>query len=457
MKTNLTVLFSLVAAVACAAPSVTVKSVSQDAATRMVTVTYALADGPAVVTFSDVRAGGASIGAEHCRTVWGDINRRVVQPDGGDLKFTWAVDRDWPDHDLPVGQLSVALTAWPAGDGPDWMIVNLLVPDDISYCEREGQLPFGAVNQPACAAERLVLKMVRPQGREWLMGSPEGETGRDASTAAICSASGTEDVEMLGKETLHRVRLTKNYYLGVFPLTQGQYENVMASGYGKPETWGEASGSVLNVCRPSWCGPQFNGWVQNYKRRPVEYVSYATLVTPTGATPELSFFANLKAMTGVDFQLPTEAEWEFACRAGTTTGLYSGREVKEPQGYCGNVSVLARFRRNGGCDGNVSYAEYDHTPWWNYTQTTPAVGTYQPNAWGFYDMLGGVWEMCRDRYVRDLGSASATDPLNSSGTVIAVRGGAYNEEAGLCRSASRAGLDQATAYRGVGLRLCLEL
>lgn len=453
MKSLLLVLSGMVATAAMAAPSVTIKSVSQDPDSRAVKVCYSLADGPAVVTASDVTVDGVSIGAEHFRTTWGDINRKVSQPAEGDLTFWWSVDRDWPDHDVEAGKLAVALKAWPQGDGPDWLLVNLHCEGDNKYFENEAQLPFGPSTQEVYKTERLLLKMVRPKGVEWLMGSPEGEFGRDAESSRLSEEYG--NANLVGKETLHRVRLTKNYYLGVYFLTMGQYENVMATGYGSQETWGSEAGSVLNVCRPGWWGPEYVGWITTYKMRPIEYVSYNTLTTPTDALPQLSFFKNLENFSGLSFTLPTEAEWEFACRAGTTSGLYTGRECVEPAGSCAHVGAIARYKRNGGCDqyGN----ERGRNKYYDANNVSPWAGRQTPNDWGFYDFCGGVWEMCRDAYVRDLGSAPAVDPVTTSGSAVAVRGGAYNEEAGFCRSASRAGLAKDAAYRAAGFRVCLEL
>ena len=204
----------------------------------------------------------------------------------------------------------------------------------------------------------------------------------------------------------HRVTLTKCYYIGVFEVTQKQWELIMGS-------------------NPS-----------HYKgdtRRPVEKVSYDDICGsnkgsgwPYGnAVDAGSFLERLRAKTGIDFDLPTEAQWEYACRAGTTGELY----------------------------GNDLYAIA-----WYYTNsygTTHFVGQKLPNAWGLYDMLGNVWEWCRDWY-GDYPKSDVKDPVGaSSGTSRVSRGGSWSDSAGGCLAACRGKGDPATRFRFLGFRLAL--
>ena len=190
-----------------------------------------------------------------------------------------------------------------------------------------------------------------------------------------------------------RVTLTRPFYMGVFEVTQKQWELVMGS-------WPDSSPS------------------SSYGRGdayPAYYVSYndirgssSVVQWPaSSAVDGLSFLGKLRARTGLDFDLPTEAQWEYACRAGTATTYYWGDAM----------------------DG--AYAWYSG----NSGSKTHPVGTKLPNAWGLYDMSGNVWEWCRDRYGT---LAYGTDPVGSaSGSYRVERGGSWYYNSGYCASSYR--------------------
>ena len=135
---------------------------------------------------------------------------------------------------------------------------------------------------------------------------------------------------------------------------------------------------------------------------------------------------------GKVYRLPTEAEWEYACRAGTTTRFSFG---DDPQG-----TELEK------------YAWYDG----NSGRQTHPVGTKLPNPWGLYDMHGNVFEWCQAWYSDSLPGGSVTDPQGaSSGTSRALRGGSWNDSAGVCRSAYRGRFRPGGRDWDVGFRVCL--
>ncbi len=207
-----------------------------------------------------------------------------------------------------------------------------------------------------------------------------------------------------GSDESHRVTLTKPFYCGVFEVTQRQYELVTGS-------------------NPS-----------NYKgdKRPVERVSWNTIrgdsVTynwpgSANVNPN-SFMGRLRARTGLDFDLPTEAQWEYACRAGTTTDYNNGTNYGgNDDGNDSNLDQLGRYwyNRSDGMGGN--------------TDAHTVVGSYQPNSLGLYDMHGNVWEWCLDWYGT---LAYGTDPNGaSSGSYRVIRGGSWHYSAGGCTSSFR--------------------
>ena len=192
-------------------------------------------------------------------------------------------------------------------------------------------------------------------------------------------------------KTAHKVTLTQAFYLGVYEVTQQQYEKVMGS---KPS---------------NFKGPQ----------NPVEQVSWNDAV---------EFCRKLSEQEGVEYRLPTEAEWEYACRAGTTT-KYSFGDIE---------SELA------------DYAWYDE----NSGDTTHPVGSKKPNAWGLYDMHGNVWEWCEDWY-ESYPSGSLTDPTGaSSGSDRVYRGGCWSIQLPIyCRSAFRYRDSPDDRIRNLGFRV----
>ena len=133
----------------------------------------------------------------------------------------------------------------------------------------------------------------------------------------------------------------------------------------------------------------------------------------------------LRKKTGIIFDLPTEAQWEYACRAGTTTFLNSGKELSDDD-ESDEMAEVGRYAYNHD-DGKGGYSE--HTK----------VGSYLPNAWGLYDMHGNIEEWCKDWFKENLGSNPAIDPKGgASGDYRVMRGGSWNDcPSFYCGSASR--------------------
>ncbi|MBP5672512.1 MAG: formylglycine-generating enzyme family protein [Victivallales bacterium] len=232
-----------------------------------------------------------------------------------------------------------------------------------------------------CRTIELWLKKI-PKGH-FVMGSPESEIGHDDD------------------ETRHEVELTQDFFIGVFPCTQMQWELVM--------------GDNPSICKGD-C-------------RPVENVSYDMIrgdnhwSSRGNMVDGSSFMGRLREMTGLIFDLPTEAQWEYACRAGTTTSLNSGKnmisELSDP-----DLDGMGRYGNNRSNGKGWS--------------THVTVGSYKSNEWGLYDMHGNVWEWCLD-YYGDYGKVAVTDPIRfDEDKFHVIRGGCWNSPACACRSAKRA-------------------
>jgi len=206
------------------------------------------------------------------------------------------------------------------------------------------------------------LEMVLIPAGEFLMGSPDSDKDADAN-----------------EKPQHRVRITKPFYLGKYLVTQEQWESVMGS-------------------NPS----QFKG-----PKNPVENVSWEDCQTFLGKL-------NAKSAAGVGkFQLPSEAQWEYACRAGSKTRYCFGDDESKLGDY-------AWYAANSG-------------------DKTHPVGEKKPNGWELYDMHGNVWEWCQDWYDAGYYAKSPTDDPTgpTGGSRRVLRGGSWSYPAGGCRSAYR--------------------
>jgi formylglycine-generating enzyme required for sulfatase activity len=230
-----------------------------------------------------------------------------------------------------------------------------------------------------------------PKGT-FMMGSPTSEQG----------ASYYPD----GAETQHEVTISEDYYLGVFEVTQGQYEKVMGTNpsYFPKRVIGKSDSSMYPVEKVSW-------------EDAVEFCK------------KLSDLPEEKK-AGRVYRLPTEAEWEYACRAGSKSAYSFGADSTSLGDY-------AWFGENSG------------------NQTHP-VGEKKANAWGLYDMHGNVWEWCSDCWGK-YPKGSVSDPSGpSEGSYRVFRGGGWVDVAALCRSADRYGFVPSGRGFNCGFRVALS-
>ncbi|MBR4616461.1 MAG: SUMF1/EgtB/PvdO family nonheme iron enzyme [Kiritimatiellae bacterium] len=212
------------------------------------------------------------------------------------------------------------------------------------------------------------MEMIYVAPGSFMMGSPMSEEGR-------CD-----------DEAQHRVTLTRGYWLGKYEVTQGQWQSVMGH-----------NPSEFKVGND----------------RPVESVSWEDCQ---------KFVKKVNARLNCGARLPTEAEWEYACRAGTTTAYHWGNELNGDKANC-HGKYPCGTTEEGPCKGQ-----------------TVSVGSYVANPWGFYDMHGNVREWCNDWYGCCEGDVS--NPQGpTSGTEHVLRDGGWDDYASYCRS----------AYRGAGL------
>jgi formylglycine-generating enzyme required for sulfatase activity len=231
--------------------------------------------------------------------------------------------------------------------------------------------------------EDVSMKLALIPAGKFMMGSPETEKGRR------------------NEEVQHEVTISKPFYMGVTEVTQAQYEAVMGT-------------------NPS----KFKG-----ATNPVDTVSW---------NDAADFCKKLSEKTRHPVRLPTEAEWEYACRAGTTTRFSFGDKD----------SVLGDYAWYDGNSGGTTRP---------VGGTTHPVGQKKPNAWGLYDMHGNVWEWCADWY-GDYPKAAATDPSGAaSGAYRVLRGGSWSYNPISCRSALRHINNPDSGSRNDGFRVVVSV
>lgn len=233
------------------------------------------------------------------------------------------------------------------------------------------------------------MELVRIKAGTFKMGSPESESGHVSS------------------EKQHQVTIGKDFYMGKYAVTQEQYEAVMGN---NPSEFTSSKGG----------GP----------RNPVDQVSWYDAV---------EFCQKLSAKCGKLIKLPTEAQWEYSCRAGTTGPFnFSGPISTDKVNYYGNGTY------DGSAKGQIR------------SKSTP-VGTFQPNEWGLYDMHGNIYQWCADWY-GEYNIFSETDPHGAeSGKVRVSRGGCYGSHPTNCRSAFRNSDPPELRPLGLGFRVVLSL
>ena len=247
-------------------------------------------------------------------------------------------------------------------------------------------------------AQTPVANMVRIPPGTFVMGSPTTEALRQSD------------------EGQHGVTITYGFYIGRYQVTQGDYLALIGS-------------------NPS----RFTGDLN----RPVETVSW---FDATNYCYQLTIQEQAagRLQAGWAYRLPTEAEWEYSCRAGTTTAFYYGNALH---------SGMANFNGHGEYDAAIGTISNPNGVW---LQTTTPVGSYEPNAFGLYDMHGNVQEWCQDWYGAYPTSATVDPEGPTSGTIKVVRGGSFADGGSVLRSATRiASYGPGNVSAGYGFRVVL--
>jgi len=376
MKTKFLACASIVASIAFAAPEIQDFTVEQNA-DRMLIATFSLTE-KAVLTM-DITTNGVSIGAENYQTVRDAMSNadefpanRIVA--AGAHVFTWRPTKEWPGHVFKNGELEVSVKAWSLDAPPDYMVVDYNVKSNALFYAKAEDIPGGIKTADPSDADavakltndvyrltKIILRKIPAAGVKWRMGSPTDETYRQAD------------------ETPHYVTLTNDYYVAIYPLTSAQCKrffntqdasSALVSVYPKAnQTYTGARGAIASYC-----------WPENGHD-----------VSPT------SGFGYMRARTGLRFDFLTEAEWEYACRAGSGDP-WDGLTEDEV------------------CWHAFATDAANHYP-----------GLKKPNAWGLYDMHGMANEWVLDQYGDYPDSAVlAPEGVTTNPNLRVMRGGVIN-------------------------------
>ena len=400
-------------------------------------IKYTLSGAPAIVTV-DFLTNGVSIGAANFANVGGDVNR-VVKP--GSRKIAWQATRSGMERLLD--SVTAEVKAWPLTNPPDVMVFDLccqVQKGRVRFYASMDALPEGGLaNAGLYSVTNMVFRRVHAGGKSFRMGY--------ARSYAVYGGTGYQS-----RSPEKYVSFSRDYYMAVYPLTCGQWklfgdwspiENDRTgdlSVYALPRTplssvnWMIARGVNKGLNWPNDVGDDRAEDVDAYY--------------DWGGVNRKTIVGAIRSHIGLSrIDLPTQAQWEFACRAGGTHHYYklAGElEWDTLPNYSTVAAQLAAALKYGWNKAS------EVTRWQD-------VGQKEPNAFGFYDMLGNVYEIVLDRYAENWGlDQFLTDPRGATtgGNYLAC-GGCYRSEPDDCRvwTATYASRAAGTRSADIGVRL----
>ncbi len=388
--------FSLVflaAALQGADPVIEALTVRQRAGSKLVDIDYTVSDADSQVLAIGVQAVNTETGEPIAlKSLSGNTQ---VQP--GSHRVTWDAGADWD------GKVSnnLSFTFWASDDTARYVVIDISGgPTATSYPWTEGPVADWEAN-PEYKTSKIIMRKL-PAGT-FTMGSPVDELTHRPS------------------EVLHQVTLTQPFYMGVFELTQRQWELVMGQLPAETDLFGQ----TLPVHYASWNDYRGGTW-------------------PNGIPASESFLGQLRAKTGLALDLPTAAQWEYACRAGTATAYNNGTDCLVTDNAADqNLEPLGWYLANADAKPHP-------------------VGLKQPNAWGLYDMHGNLFELCLDWPHTEPDGSPVTDPVGAQEApevkpYRVMRGGSFLSRARMCRSAYEVYVYDYYRRNMVGMRIACRV
>jgi len=349
--------------------------------------------GPVEATESRVlRGGNWTSSARFCRSAV--RSTPSFHNEGLDLGFRLALihpNEKSESEESPAREISKRSVAEAANAGTEAPL-PAMAPFDSADAEEHQKAWADHLGLDVEITNSIGMRFVLIPPGEFMMGSPESE------------AYPNDD------ESEHRVRITRPFYLGIYEVTQAEYVNVMRTR--NPSRFSSAPG-------------------QDSRQFPVETVSWDDAVTFCRKLSSLS----AEQDAGRVYQLPTEAQWEYACRAGASSAYHFGSSLSLTQANYGGYN-----RRTGAAQG---------------LRRPTSVGSYLPNAWRLYDMHGNVEEWCADAYESDYYDRSPRDDPMCPRSIEArvFRGGSWFTGVENCRSAHRSTYELVSRHNFLGFRV----
>ena len=393
---------SFVSAVALAASAFALPSVTDVSFTQAydgeVTVSYKLANGPAIIT-ADFLTNGVSIGQANFTTLYGDVNAKVAV--NGVHTFRWLPYRDLPELKIDAAVCKAAVTAWPEANPPEVIVLNLAsnAAQHVYYYPSIEALPGGLLSNYNYRTMMLPFKKVHAKNRTFTFGTPIDTPERNATT---------------GYRT---VTFLEDYWMSVFEVTQGQSNLVRCNK--QRALFAEICGNIRPAAfagagefreKPMTCGNGERDAAYRYPHSP-----HAD-----------SFSGRLHGLSGLWIEMTSDAQWQYACLAGLEYG-WMGHSVTNTKRTVGtdtnysfddNYAKLGRCKYNGGwvkqSDGSIVAPQEGEgktppqpAPW---EGGTAVCGAFPPNPWGFYDFYGNLNEATLDECVGYNKATSGQDP-----------------------------------------------
>lgn len=400
-------------------------TVSQDAVSCLVTIGYGFKGEPAIVTL-DIQTNGpsgyVSIDQTSLTNLMGDVNR-VVTP-GLRKQILWQPLETMSGR-VHVKNVRAVVTLHATNSPPDYVVIDLKNDrKSMRFYPNAGQIPNG-VTDDIYKTRYYVMRRMHAAGVVWPMGVAKTQTARNSDT----------------ENQRPWVAIPEDYYIGIYPCTMGHFrQNGTLKGVVNDHCTfkDEADSDLLPVHHLMFYNIRGQGdtW-------PNSAGVYDKHIFPqTWAYPQF-----IRNVIGTKFllDLPTEAQWEFACRAGNYTDVYY----------------------NGGNTSN----DLEKIAWHvgNVSKSRPQpVGLKDPNDWGLYDMCGNVWDLCLDLARSDYGvGRSDYDDVNFFGpakdlnnvchgsSLRVIRGGGYKSDYRKCTSSSRSWVEGTAESDSVGMRLAM--
>jgi predicted Zn finger-like uncharacterized protein len=291
---------------------------------------------------------------------------------------------------------------------------------------KTGPAPLEMGENPADVTNSIGMKLKLIKPGKFLMGSPKEEIGRDDNEGPQ-----------------HEVEITKAFYMGAYPVTKGQFAAfVNDAGYQTEAEKDGKGGHGVNLATAKWEVKSEYIW-----RHPGFPQGDDHPVVDVSWNDATAFCAWLSKKEGKTYELPTEAEWEYACRAGTTTRFWCGDADESLKGNA-NIADASLKEKSPGYTLAV--------PWYDYYAFTSPVGSFKANPWGLYDMNGNVQQWCADGF-DPYQEGPIKDPIGKDrGNGRVLRGSSWFNAPGYCRSARRHGYDPAIRFVNHGFRVVLK-